>query len=213
MAAQVKICGLRDPLALNAAITGGAAFVGFVFFPRSPRNVSLTEAAALTRIVPPHILRVGLVVDASDDLLQDIVSNVPLDVLQLHGHETPSRVAETKALTNKKLIKAIGISVSDDINHANDYAALVDWLLFDAKPTLEQTRPGGNAKTFDWSLLTGRTPVKPWMLAGGLNVNNLADAVRVSRAPIIDVSSGVEDSPGHKNPEKIRHFLELASLS
>lgn len=213
MTIQAKICGIRSDDALDAAIAGGASFVGFVFFPRSPRNVSLDEAAALAARVPTGILKAAVVVDPDDAMLDAMLAAVPLDILQLHGAETPERVAGIKARTGRETMKALKIAGTDDVAAAEAYLGVADRLLFDAKPPKDATGllPGGNALAFDWQLLAGRDWPCPWMLSGGLDTANVAEAVTVSGATAVDVSSGVESTPGVKDPAKIAEFLATVS--
>ena len=211
MTVAVKICGLNAPPAVQAAVEGGARFVGFVFFPRSPRHVTPDRMAALAAAVPTGVTRVGLVVDADDATLADIVARAPLDMLQLHGAESPQRVADIGKRFGVAVMKTISIVGPDDLAAARDYEDVADRLLFDARPPPGATRPGGNARAFDWELLRGATWRLPWLLAGGLDAEILAEAVRVSGARAVDVSSGVEDRPGAKNPAKIRAFLSAAA--
>lgn len=210
MTPTVKICGLRDAAAVAAAVEAGAEMVGFVFFPPSPRSMDVDAAAALTAAVPPGVTRVALSVDADDDLLAAIADRAGVDMLQLHGKETPKRVTEIRARFGLPVMKAVAIAGPKDVARARTYEAVADRLMFDAKPPKDATRPGGNALTFDWELIAGETWAKPWVLAGGLTVDNVAEAIRVSGAAAVDVSSGVEDAPGDKNPEKIRAFVAAA---
>ena len=213
MAVQAKICGLNSPAAVAAAIAGGASHLGFVFYAPSPRALEPAKAADLAASVPAGIVKVGVFVDASDEEIAQTLATVPLDMLQLHGDETPRRLKDLRRRFAKPVMKALRIASAADIAGADEYLPAVDWLLFDAKPPPEMTGalPGGNALSFDWSLLAGRAWSKPWMLSGGLNTGNLAGAVRATGARTVDVSSGVEDSPGRKNPEKIAAFLKLAA--
>jgi phosphoribosylanthranilate isomerase len=213
MALAAKICGLNSSEAVTAAIAGGARFLGFVFYPPSPRAVSAPTAAALGAGAPAGVARVGLFVDPSDGELEATVEAANLDVLQLHGNETPERVAAVKGRFNMTVMKAVPIAGAADIDGAEAYLSAADWLLFDAKPpaAMKGALPGGNALSFDWQLLAGRRWPKPWMLSGGLNAGNLREAVHVSGAIAVDVSSGVEDRPGHKNAKKIAAFLRLAA--
>lgn len=213
MALEAKICGLTTPEAADAAVAGGAALVGFVFHAKSPRNLALDAAAALAARVPARVLRVGLIADADDARIAAILAAVPLDMLQLHGEETPQRIIAVKKRFGKPVMKAIAVAEAADLDHATAYVGVADWLMFDAKrpPSMAAAPPGGNALAFDWRLLAGRDWPMPWMLAGGLNVGNLAGAVRISGARRVDVSSGVEDRPGHKDPAKIAAFLALAA--
>ena len=213
MAVKAKICGLNHPAAVAAAVAGGASHVGFVFYPPSPRSIDPLKAASLAAGVPDGVVKVGLFVDASDEEFARALAEAKLDMLQLHGDETPKRVKDVRRKFGKPVMKALKVASAADIAAADEYLPAVDWLLFDAKPPPEMkgALPGGNAISFDWSLIAGRGWSKPWMLSGGLNVRNLADAVRTTGAKTVDVSSGVEDSPGRKNPEKIAAFLKLAA--
>lgn len=208
MDVRVKICGLRTREAVEAAVAAGAAYVGFVFFARSPRAVSVDEAAALAVQVPPGVAKVALVVDAEDAVLDEIVERVPLDMLQLHGAESPERVAEIRARYGLPVMKAVGVAEPEDLDAIDRYATVADQLLIDAKPAPGAELPGGNGLAFDWRLLAGRKYwTVPWMLAGGLTPENVADAVRLTGARQVDVSSGVERAPGIKDPALIRAFL------
>lgn len=212
MAIEAKICGLRTPEAIETAIAGGAAFIGLVFYAKSPRYLTAEAAGALSRPVAGKVGRVGLIVDASDEEIAAILAACPLDMLQLHGKETPERVAEIRAKFGRPVMKAIAIATAEDIAGLRIYEDVADRLLFDAKPpkTMVGALPGGNAVSFDWNLLAGQAFRRPWMLAGGLTVTNLAEAVRTSGARAVDTSSGVEDRPGVKNLKKIKDFLKLA---
>ncbi len=212
MRLEVKICGIRDGAALQAAVDGGARSVGLVFYARSPRAIGPASAAELVRLLPTGVRAIGLFVEPDDDLLEDVVSRVPLDMLQLHGGETAGRVAEIREGFGLPVMKAIRVATAADLDAAGDYAGAADRLLFDAKPPDKVAAlPGGNGLPFDWTILTGRDWPVPWMLSGGLTRDNLTDAVRVSGARAVDVSSGVEDRPGAKNPDRIRDFLEVAA--
>ncbi|MBM3565389.1 MAG: phosphoribosylanthranilate isomerase [Alphaproteobacteria bacterium] len=210
MTLAVKICGLKDQAAVAAAVRGGADFVGFVFFPPSPRFVPPETAGALGAAVPKSVLKVGLVVDADDGMLEKIVATAKPDMLQLHGKESPARAAQIRARSGLPVMKALSVARAADLDAARDFEDSVDRFLFDAVPPKGATRPGGNAEPFDWALLAGRSFAKPWLLAGGLTAGNLADAVRRSAARGVDVSSGVESAPGAKDPEKILEFLRVA---
>ncbi len=213
MTVKVKICGVNAEDALEAAVEGGAAFVGFVFYPPSPRSLTPERAGQLASLVPTGITRTGLFVDADDDDVKRVVDAARLDMLQLHGAESPERVEELRALTGLGMMKAIGVEATDDLARADAYLEVVDWLMFDAKPPPAGTPgglPGGNARAFDWSVLRDRAWPRPWMLAGGLTAKMLANAVRLSGAQAIDVSSGIEDRRGHKSPRLVRAFLEAA---
>ena len=209
--AQVKICGLRRAEHVAAAAEAGARYVGLVFFPKSPRAVSAPEAAALARQVPLGIARVGLFVDPDDSLLDRTLADVPLDMIQLHGSESPDRVAAVKALTGLPVMKAVGLSGPDDLPALTDYGLVADMLLVDAKPPQGADLPGGNGLAFDWRLLAGRRWLRPWMLAGGLTAQNVAEAIRLTGAPAVDVSSGVETEPGQKDESLIRAFVAAAT--
>jgi phosphoribosylanthranilate isomerase len=211
MPVDVKICGLSTSEAVTAAVEGGARYVGFVFFPPSPRSLSPTRAAAVLASAPTGPVRVGLFVDADDALLAEVLASVPLDMVQLHGAESAARVAEVKVRFGVPVIKAVAIAGADDLARARAYEAIADMLLFDARPPKGATRPGGNAQAFDWSLVKDRGWRLPWLLAGGIDAGNVGEAVRASGAPAVDVSSGVEDRPGVKNPAKIRALLKIAA--
>lgn len=212
MPIDVKICGLTTADSLRAAVEAGAGYVGFVFYARSPRNVSLHQAAALALTVPAGVRKVGLFVDPSDPELSEVLSAVPLDVIQLAGDETPARVAEVRARTGKPLFKAIRIEGPEDVALAHTYEDSADFLLLDAKPpkAMPLALPGGNGLAFDWKLIAGETWTRGWILAGGLTAENVADAMEQSGATFVDVSSGVEDRPGVKSPAKIEAFIKAA---
>ena len=209
MRVTAKICGINDPEAMRAAISGGASHVGLVFYPPSPRAVKPGEAMALSSVVPERVQKVGLFVDPEDDQIDKTLFVVKLDLLQLHGDETPERVRDLKQRTGKKVMKVIKVSEASDIARAEAYVRIADALMFDAKPPpgMKDALPGGNAVSFDWRILSGHKWPLPWMLAGGLHAGNVAEAVALSDAAIVDTSSGVEDTPGRKNVEKIAVFL------
>lgn len=207
---KVKICGLTDEEAVDAAIDAGADFVGVVFFDKSPRNVSIERANELLEFVPEEVQRVGLFVDPSNEFLDQVMNNLRLDLFQFHGTETPQRIDDVHMEYGMPVMKALGISSAADLDAAREYADVCDWLLFDAKAPAGSDRPGGNATAFDWSLLAGRKWPCPWMLAGGLHAGNVAEAVRLSGARAVDVSSGVENAPGVKDAEKIAAFIRAA---
>ncbi|MFN3075321.1 MAG: phosphoribosylanthranilate isomerase [Alphaproteobacteria bacterium] len=211
MPIQVKICGISDEVAMKAAVRNGASFVGLVFFPPSPRCVTPERAAELVDGLPENVTKVGLFVDADDVALETVLNHVRLDLLQFHGQESPQRVEAVRREFAIPILKMIPVAVAADLEQAKAYEDVADWLLFDAKARPDAALPGGNARAFDWSLLRDRTWALPWMLAGGLTVDNLAAAVRTTGAAAVDVSSGVEDRPGVKNPDKIRAFLEMAA--
>ena len=212
MSVDAKICGINSAPILEAAVAGGARFVGFVFYARSPRALDAEAAAALAARVPRGITRVGLFVDESNETLDAILRQVPLEMLQLHGRESPPRVTEIRRRFGRPVMKAVKVAAAADVETAGAYDGVADWLLFDAKAPAQMAGalPGGNALSFDWTLLAGQRWSRPWMLSGGLNVGNLAEAVRVTGAPVVDVSSGVEDRPGVKSLAKIEAFLKLA---
>ena len=213
MTVEAKICGVSRPADIECAAAGGARYVGFVFYPRSPRNLTPDEAGALAAGTPAGIATVALFVDPDDAALDAVLACARIDILQLHGGESPERIVEVKRRTGCRVMKAIKISGPDDLDAATPYLGVADRLLFDAKapPTLAGAMPGGNALSFDWELLAGRTWPCPWMLSGGLDPDNVADAIRISGAPAVDVSSGVESAPGVKDPARIKAFLGAVS--
>jgi phosphoribosylanthranilate isomerase len=210
MSLIVKICGLSTLEALDVALDAGADMVGFVFFPPSPRNLSFKVAAALESRVRGRAKKVALTVDADDTLLSYVVDALGPDILQLHGAESPLRVAAIKARFKLPVMKAIAVETKADLAAIARYAAVADNLLFDARAPHEATRPGGLGKSFDWHLLEVVNAGAPFMLSGGLNADNVAEALRITRAPGVDVSSGVERAPGEKDPDKIRAFVRAA---
>lgn len=212
MVLEVKICGLNSPDAVAAALAGGADLVGFNFYPKTPRAVSPQQAAELARPVGPGTLKVGILVDPDDATLTALVKAVKLDLLQLHGAESPRRVAEIRALGGLPVMKVIKLAKPEDLGAVADYLPVAERLLFDAKPPADRADalPGGNAVSFDWQILAGKTWPRPWMLSGGLSLDNLARAVRASGARAVDVASGVETAPGRKDPQKIKDFLAAA---
>jgi phosphoribosylanthranilate isomerase len=212
MSVAAKICGLKTPDTVAAAVDGDAALVGFNFYGRSPRYVDPAAANQLAARVPASVRKVGVIVDESDARIAEILAACDLDLLQLHGSETPERAAAIRARFGKQVIKAISVSAAADLDRAASYEGVADYLMFDAKPpkAMAGALPGGNALSFDWTLLAGRTFRLPWLLAGGLTPDNLIDAVRISGAPMVDVSSGVEDRPGEKNVSKIKAFLDAS---
>lgn len=213
MTVRAKICGINSRPALDAAIAGGADFVGFNFYVRSPRAVTAAEAAALGSAAPARLCKVGLFVDDSDERIAGILAEAPLDMLQLHGKETPERVDAIRQSFGLPVMKAVSIAEAADLAVADRHVGHADWLLFDAKPPPQMigALPGGNALSFDWQLLAGRSWPLPWMLSGGLTPENLDEAVRISGARVVDVSSGVESRPGQKDPVKIAAFLSAAA--
>ncbi len=212
MTASVKICGLKTPETVVAAVEGGAAFIGLNFYPPSPRSVTPEVAAQISAGVPATVSKVALVVDADDATIDRIAEALAPDIVQLHGRETPERVREIKARTGRTVMKVLSIATSEDIARARAYEAVADILMFDAKPP-PGGLPGGNGLPFDWRLLKNAAWSLPWFLAGGLTPANVAEAIRSTGATRVDVSSGVEDAPGEKSPEKIRQFLAAAGRS
>jgi phosphoribosylanthranilate isomerase len=208
-ATAIKICGLTTPDALDAAIKARADYAGFVFFPPSPRHLALPDAAALSARAQGHILRVGLFVDASDAVLAETVAAARLDVLQLHGKETPERVAQLKAAFGLPVWKALPVACRDDVLRAASYAQAADLVLFDAK-TPKGTLPGGMGLAFDWSLVAGWKSASAWGLAGGLDPANVTQAIRLTGTPLVDTSSGVESAPGVKDAARIAAFCAAA---
>jgi phosphoribosylanthranilate isomerase len=213
MSVLVKICGLSTPETLDVALDAGADMVGFVFFPPSPRNITCEQGYALGSRVQGRAKKVALSVDADDALLEQIVAALKPDLLQLHGHETPQRVAAIRESFGLPVMKVLAIETKADLAAIAPYAGIADRLLFDALPPRDATRPGGLGKPFDWHLLEGLDPPVPFMLSGGLDPVNVAEALRITRAPGVDVSSGVESAPGVKDPEKIRAFIRAARAS
>lgn len=207
---EAKICGLSTQKSVQAAIDNGAKYVGFVFYPRSPRNVSIENAAKLAQIAGSDAFKVGVFVNPDDELLTNVLKEVDLDIIQLHGNEPLERVQYIKARFNKKVMKAISISAVGDISRAREYERKADMLLFDTKPpaNLEDALPGGNGLAFDWNLIAGNEWRVPWMLSGGLNGTNVTEAIKISGAKIVDVSSGLESAPGRKEIEKIKSFMD-----
>ena len=195
---------------MEAAVEGGASYIGLVFYPPSPRAVTVTEAAHLLKMVPKTVKTVGLFVNITDNLLNSVLDQIPLDILQLHGKETPERVNEVKDLTGLPIMKAIHIENKSDFSEIERYTGVADQILFDAKApkNMENALPGGNAISFDWTLFGNRPWEKNWMLSGGLTANNVSEAIRVSGAQSVDVSSGVETMPGQKDIKLIDAFLE-----
>ena len=207
---RVKICGLRDLAGLQAAVDAGAGYVGLVFFPKSPRFVTCEQAAALALATPVGVAKVGLVVNPDDAMLTDILAQVPLDIIQLHGTESPARVAEIRAKFGLPVMKAIGVADASDLAQIPSYEAVADQILLDAKPPRDAVLPGGNGHTFDWGLIAGKLWTKPWMLAGGLTIENVGTAIARTGAKQIDLSSGVETAPGVKDPALIAQFVAAA---
>ncbi len=214
MSLEAKICGINSPDALEAAVDGGAGYVGFVFYAPSPRFITPEQAVMIAAPAPRTVKKVGLFVDAEDSAIQATLDACPvLDMLQFHGDESPERVRGAKETFGLPVIKAIKLSGPDDLFRAGDYLGYAEMLLFDAKPPeeMEGALPGGNALAFDWELLAGAQWPCPWLLSGGLDADNLAEAVEITGAGMVDVSSGVEEAPGHKDPARITAFLEAVA--
>jgi phosphoribosylanthranilate isomerase len=211
---SVKICGLSTPETVHAAVDAGASHVGFMFYERSPRNVTIAQAARLRKLLPATVKAVAVLVDADDTLLDEVVQAVRPDLLQLHGSETPERVADIKRRTGLAVMKVISVADAADVAAADIYEKVADLLLFDAKPpkSMANALPGGNALSFDWSLIADAEPRLPWMLSGGLTPDNVAEAISQTGARMVDVSSGVEDAPGKKNEALIRAFVKAAQV-
>lgn len=210
MTLLVKICGLKTPDTLDAALEAGADMVGFVFFPPSPRNVGYEAVRLLGERVGGRALKVALTVDADDATFERIVEHLKPGMLQLHGHETPERVAVVRARFGLPVMKALPVASRADLSPVRLYEKVADRLLFDARPPRDATRPGGLGRAFDWTLLKGLDPAVPFMLSGGLDAGNVAQALAVTQAPGVDVSSGVERAPGEKDSDKIRAFVRAA---
>lgn len=209
---NVKICGLSDPESLEVAVQSGARFVGFVFYPPSPRNVSFDIAWNLARAVPTGVRSIGLFVNPEDEELERIVTGIQLDMIQLHGDETPGRVNEIKERFSMPVIKAIRVANKYDLEDIEGYESAADWLLFDAKPA-NATLPGGTGQSFDWNILKGREFKKPWMLSGGLDTDNVKEALSILKPNAVDVSSGVESEPGLKDADKIKEFIKAVKTN
>ena len=208
---RVKICGLTTLNTLSAAVNSGATYVGFVFFEKSPRHLTIEQAIKMANIVPDGICKTALVVDPSDKDLDDLLDKVPVDMIQLHGHESAERVSEVKDKFGLPVMKAVGISDESDLVNLYEHSRIADQILVDAKPPKNAVLPGGNGLSFDWKLLAGRRWSTPWMLAGGLNSSNLLQAAKLTGARQFDVSSGVETSTGVKDIKLISDFIQAAN--
>ncbi|CAM8636472.1 TrpF Phosphoribosylanthranilate isomerase [Paracoccaceae bacterium] len=209
---RVKICGLKTPADVAAVAASGAAYAGLVFFAKSRRNLTIPAARALALAAPVGLAKVALVVDADDAFLDAITEAMPLDMLQLHGHETPDRVAEVRARYGLPVMKAVGVADEGDLAAVFDYSLVADQILVDAKPPKNADLPGGNGLSFDWRLVAQRRWLRPWMLAGGLRPDNVAEAIRLTNARQVDVSSGVEAAPGVKDAGRISAFVKAAQM-
>jgi phosphoribosylanthranilate isomerase len=213
MSVIVKICGLSTPEALDVALEAGADMVGFVFFAPSPRHVTFERAHALASRVLERAQKVALTVDADDALLDTVVEALQPDMLQLHGTESPARVEAVRRLFGLPVMKALPIAAKSDLDAIPRYAGIADRLLFDARAPRKATRPGGLGTPFDWHLLENLDPGVPFMVSGGLDAANVGEALGITRAPGVDVSSGVERAPGEKDPDKIRAFVRAARVA
>lgn len=211
MPVNAKICGLSTPATIDAAVGGGASHIGFVFFSKSPRNVDAEQAGALARQLPAHVGKVGLFVNPDPDFVAMTLARVPLDVLQLHGDESPGFTASLKAAHGKEIWKAIPVRTRADLAAGRNFREAAQRLLYDAKPPPESDLPGGNGMRFDWRLLEGFHHPLPWLLSGGLDASNVAEAAGITGAGIVDVSSGVESAPGVKDVDKIATFLQAVA--
>lgn len=206
---KTKICGLRTEPEVRAAATAGTDYIGFNLFARSPRSVTPDALRTLAQVVPPGVVKVALVVNP-DAAMLDVLGGLPIDMVQLHGSESPARVAEVRAALGLPVMKAVGIATAADVPALADYGRVADMLLVDAKAPKGATLPGGNGVVFDWQLIAGRRWPVPWLLAGGLVPESVAEAVRLTGAPGVDVSSGVESAPGVKDPAKVAAFCAAA---
>jgi phosphoribosylanthranilate isomerase len=207
MSIAMKFCGLTRPEDVAAAARAGAAYMGLVFFAKSPRNVSIGTARELATLAPPGLAKVALTVNADDAMLDALMESVPIDMVQLHGAESPERVIDVRARTGLPVMKALGVATAEDLVQIDIYSEVADQLLIDAKPPRDAALPGGNGLSFDWRLLAGRKYwTKPWMLAGGLTPDNVAEAVRLTGARQVDLSSGIESAPGVKDPARMMAF-------
>ena len=209
MTVEVKICGLDRPETVDGAVNAGAEMLGFVFYPPSPRNLTASAASRLTNRVPAGVKRVGLFVDPTDEIITTVLNQNVLDLIQLHGNEPPERVAEIKDITRLKVIKVLKVTDIRDLKYVSVYQGVAEWLMFDAlaPKDMKGALPGGNALSFDWNILARANIPTPWILAGGLNLENVKEAMSTSGAKVVDVSSGVEKQPGVKCVEKIQSFI------
>ena len=208
---KAKICGIREERHLHAAVNGGASYVGFVFFEKSRRNVSISVAKQLANQVPKDVQRVALMVNPTNVFINKILKSVPIDMLQLHGHENSERIHTVKKISSLPVMKAVGISSKEDLVLVKNYETIADQILLDAKPPFNSEVPGGLGASFDWNILSGFRCKKPWLLAGGLTAKNVKLACQITGAMEFDVSSGVEDNAGIKSEEKILKFLKAVT--
>ncbi len=213
MTVRTKVCGLTNHQAVAAAAAARAWRMGLVFYSPSPRNVAPADARALIERAPITLEKVAIFVDPGDDLIDAVMDQVPINAVQLHGDETPERVAAIKRRVGVQVIKAIGVAREDDLAKAAAYEPMCDWLMFDAKAAAGASRPGGLGEAFDWRLLAGREWRRPWILSGGLTPQNVGQAVQITGAKFVDVSSGVESAPGVKEPRLIQAFLEAVAAA
>jgi phosphoribosylanthranilate isomerase len=207
---RVKVCGLRSRAEIADAVAAGAAYVGLVFFPPSPRHLTIADARWIVPAIPEGVTRVALTVNAADPELEALLEAVPLDMLQLHGAETPERVAEIRQRFGRPVMKAVGVAEEEDLEALSLYSSVADQILVDARAPKQSDRPGGHGRPFDWRLVRTRAWARPWMLAGGLTPQNVGEAIRVTGAEQVDVSSGVESSPGHKDARLVAAFVRAA---
>lgn len=210
--AQVKVCGLRSVADVEAVAAAGAAWFGLNFFPPSPRFLSLSLARELATAAPVGLAKVALTVDADEGTLDAIIEAMPLDMLQLHGHETPERVATVRARYGLPVMKVMGVRDEGDLAELMDYSTVADMIMIDAKPPKGAVLPGGNGVPFDWRLVAQRRWLRPWMLAGGLTADNVVEAIRLTNACAVDVASGVESAPAVKDYAKVADFIAAAGL-
>ena len=210
MTVEVKICGLDRPETVDGAVNAGAEMLGFVFYPPSPRNLTVSAASRLTNRVPAGVKRVGLFVDPTDEMITKVLKQNVLDLIQLHGNESPERVEEIKNITNLKVIKVLKVADIRDLKYVSVYQGVAEWLMFDAlaPKDMKGALPGGNALSFDWNILARANIPTPWILAGGLTLENVKEAMSISGAKVVDVSSGVEKQPGVKCVKKIQTFIQ-----
>ena len=210
MTVEVKICGLDRPETVDGAVNAGAEMLGFVFYPPSPRNLTASAASRLTNRVPAGVKRVGLFVDPTNEMIATVLKKNVLDLIQLHGNELPERVAKIKDITRLKVIKVLKVTDIRDLKYVSVYQGVAEWLMFDAlaPKDMKGALPGGNALSFDWNILAHANIPTPWILAGGLNLENVKEAMSTSGAKVVDVSSGVEKQPGVKCVEKIQSFIQ-----
>jgi phosphoribosylanthranilate isomerase len=210
MGVLVKICGLTGPDAALAAVMAGAAFGGLVFYPASPRHLGLDKAQAVAAVLRGRVRVVSLLVDPDDALVEAVMGAVAPDLIQLHGNETPARTASIAALAQRPVVKALAVAEAADVARAAAYEEVADYILFDAKPGISATRPGGLGAAFDWALLDGQRLNRPFGIAGGLTPENVARAIAIARPALVDASSGVEEAPGVKSADKIASFVAAA---